>query len=515
MSSAYLAESDRPLPAVRMGLHHRRLDVRIIGSLQIQRGDAILGYRELGGPKPRQILEILLLSLGSPVSKGRLIEILWAGQAPAEALPTLESYVSVLRRHLQPGMGKDGPLRTVTGGYMVDRSLVDLDLDRFDALLRRAEAEGPQRSLDLLLEALALASAPLLGDELLPSWAEDERARHAARVFHARTLAAEAALAVGKAELAVIWARKALADDALSERAWSALVLGLERCGRLTEALRAFEQCRRTMDREIGCAPGTALRSAHARLLEATADTSTPMLMPPLASLAGAPDLPDMRGPKIRILTINRHRTFTELLTGALNREPDLLSIGAAASAATGVAMMRELAPDVVILDHHLPDSDGLAAARRILAEAPHTRIVMLAGDPTSEAIRQAAAVGVCAFLPKGGSLATMLDALRHARPGHVAAHVAAPAMAADPGIPRERRHAVPSEPVLTPRELEVLKLLAEGHEVRAAAGRLNISLKTFRQHVKTIFSKLGTLSQPETVVEVSRRGLLEAPADG
>lgn len=405
MSSVDLAESDQPMPPGLTRHGPCRLDVQIIGSLRIRRGDTVLGYGELGGPKPRQILELLLLNLGAPVSKDRLIDILWAGQAPPEALPTLESYVSVLRRHLQPGMGKDGPLRTVTGGYLLDRSLVDLDLDRFDALVRRAESAAPQRAIVLLQEALGLASGPLMGDELMPSWAEAERARHAARVFHARILAAESALALGRTRLAATWAAEAVANDPLSERAWTALVLGFEKSGQPTEALRAFDQCRRIMDREMGCTPGPVLRSVYARLLEATADTSCPA--------AGAtPALP-----RIRVMIINRHRTFTELLAGALDREQDLLSVGAAASAQAGVDLVRELAPDVVILDYGLPDDDGMAAAVRILAAAPHTRIVMVAGAPTPEAQRQAAAAGICAFLPKDGSLATLLDALRQKTP--------------------------------------------------------------------------------------------------
>lgn len=405
MSSLDLAESDQPLPPVLTRPGPCRLHATIIGPLRIRRGDAVLGYGELGGPKPRQILELLLLNLGTPVSKDRLIDILWAGQAPPEALPTLESYVSVLRRHLQPGMGKDGPLRTVTGGYMLDRSLVDLDLDRFEALVRRAESSVPQRAVVLLREALDLASGPLLGDELVPSWAEAERTRHAARVFHARILAAESALAVGETRLAATWAREAVANDPLSERAWTALVLGLEKSGQPTEALRAFDQCRRIIDREMGCAPGPVLRSIHARLLEATADTSFPV--------AGATPGP----PRMRVMTINRHRTFTELLAGALDRELDLHSVGAAYSAQAGVDLVCKLAPDVVIIDYRLPDDDGIAAALRILAAAPHTRIVMLAGSPTPAAQRRAAAAGICAFLPKDGSLATLLDALRQKTP--------------------------------------------------------------------------------------------------
>ncbi|ALV42450.1 hypothetical protein AU252_15915 [Pseudarthrobacter sulfonivorans] len=387
------------MPRVLSGPGPRRLDARIIGPLRIQRGDAVLGYGELGGPKPRQILELLLLNLGAPVSKDRLIDILWAGQAPPEALPTLESYVSVLRRHLQPGMGKDGPLRTVSGGYMLDRSLVDLDLDRFETLVRRAESAVPRRAIVLLQEALGLASAPLLGDELLPSWAEGERTRHAARVFHARILAAESALAVGRTRLAAAWAREAVSDDPLSEQAWTALVLGLEQGGQPTEALRAYEQCRRTMDREMGCAPGPVLRSIYARLLESTANTAMPVS-------ASTPD-----SQKIRVMTINRHRTFSELLAVALDREPDMLSVGTADSAQSGVDLVRELAPDVVIVDNLLRDDDGMAAALSIRAAAPRTRIVMLA--PTPGVQRQAAAAGIYALLPQDGSLAMLLNAVR------------------------------------------------------------------------------------------------------
>lgn len=402
MIPAGLAVEDRTTETVLTGQDPCRLDVRIIGPLRIRRGETVLGYGELGGPKPRQIFELLLLNLGVPISKDRLIDILWAGQAPAEALPTLESYVSVLRRRLQPGRGKDGPLRTVTGGYMLDRALVDLDLDRFEALVRMAESAAPERAIVLLQEALDLAPAPLLGEELLPSWAESERTRHAACVLRARTLAAESALALGKTKLAVIWARDAVSDDPLSEQAWTALVLGLEGSGQPTEALRAFDQCRRIMDRELGCGPGAALQSIYARLLKAT----THVIVPP-----AGPVLDDT--PTIRIMIINRHWTFTELLAAALDREPDMSNVGTADSAQSGADLVRELEPDVVLLGNRLRDEDGMAAARRILADAPRTRILMLGGTPTPEVQRQAAAAGISAFLPKEASLATLLGAVR------------------------------------------------------------------------------------------------------
>lgn len=252
--------------------HPVQLSVQIIGSLRVRRGETDLDARQLGGPKPRQILEILLLQLGRPVSKDRLIELLWAGHPPAEALATLESYVSVLRRHLQPGAGKSGPLRTATGGYLLERSLVDLDLDHFDVLLHRAHRAAPDQAYLLLQQALALTGGPLLDDELLPAWAEDERELHATRVREARILAAETAMVLEKPAEAVDWANQALSTDPLNERAWTALILALEQAGRHTEGLQCYERYRRALDRELGCTPGPALRTAHVRLLRVTAD---------------------------------------------------------------------------------------------------------------------------------------------------------------------------------------------------------------------------------------------------
>lgn len=404
------------------------LQISVFGPLTIRRGDTELSANDLGGPKPRQVLEILLLSFGSAVSKTRIMDLLWGGNHPAVALPTLESYVSVLRRHLQPGTGRTGPLRTVTGGYTIDRSLVDLDLDRFESLTNRAQQAAPPAALALLTEALELASQPLLGDELLPAWAEEERALHATRVSLARVLAAESALAVGETGKAIAWGRVATAEDPLNERAWTALILGLERNGESTEALRAFDRCRRIMDKELGCAPGPSLKEAQARLLTSTAaasgpaDNRTPISVT-AESLRAAPMVSRQATERLRILIVDDHTTFSDLLAGALDREPDFISVGAAKSVESAVTLFRDLRPDVVVLDLYLPDGSGLKAAERILSETPEARIVMLTGNPSQEALREAARMGVCGFLPKDGSLGVMLDTLRHAHPGNMIVH--------------------------------------------------------------------------------------------
>ncbi|MBG6212560.1 MAG: winged helix-turn-helix domain-containing protein [Cryobacterium sp.] len=259
----------REQPAATAMAH---VNVHLFGKLTVRRGSVVLHAHQLGGPKPRQILEILLVHLGLPVSKDRLIEMLWGASAPVEALPTLESYVSVLRRHLQPGEGKFGPLQTTTGGYVLDRDLVDVDLDQFDVLLQRAHKTVPGLAYPLLLRALGLATAPLLGDELVPAWASEARELHAARLTSARILASETAAALHHIDDALEFANLALADEPLNERAWAALILGLETSGRHAEGLQAYDRCRHALQRELGCAPGTILRSAQLRLLHATAD---------------------------------------------------------------------------------------------------------------------------------------------------------------------------------------------------------------------------------------------------
>lgn len=288
-------DETRGSPGPEFGAPPSHVTVQIIGRLRICRGGTILDAHQLGGPKPRQILEILLLQLGTPVSKERLIDLLWGGNPPAEAQPTLESYVCVLRRHLQPGAGKSGPLQTVNGGYVMDKALVDLDLDRFDGLLRLAQHSGAAEALPMLHEALDLATGPLLGSELLPAWAVDERSAHAARVTEARVLAAESATALFRPAEAVGWAGQAADGDPLNERAWTALVLALELAGRPTDGLAAFDRCRRILSRELGCAPGPDLRQAQVRMLHATADGELSDLLSALLLLhdrlrTGVPD---------------------------------------------------------------------------------------------------------------------------------------------------------------------------------------------------------------------------------
>jgi DNA-binding SARP family transcriptional activator len=253
------------------GNEELRLSIQVLGPLVVRRGDCTMTSKELGGPRQRQVLEILLLHLGTPVSKTRLVDLLWAEQAPAAAAATLESYVSVLRRRLQPGAGRNGALRTTNGGYVMDATMVDLDLHTFDLLLETARCCSAREAYPLLRRALKLASGPLLENELLSEWTDSQRSLHAARVNEARVLASEAGLQLGLPQEALAQARLVLAEEPLNERAWTVLVLGLERSGQLVEGLQAYDRFRRLLQDELGCAPARIVQDACQRMLHATA----------------------------------------------------------------------------------------------------------------------------------------------------------------------------------------------------------------------------------------------------
>lgn len=251
------------------------ISVRLFGTFEIRRNGAVLTASDMGGCKPRHILEILLLNLGTPVSKTRLVEILWGPKASSGAIATLESYVSGIRRAIQPGNTKTGPLRTANSGYVLDPQLVELDLSEFQQLVHAARQAAPAEAHVLAMQALELADEPLLGFELVADWAEDARTRHAAEKVAAQILAAETAAFLDKPQLTISLAQTAIQSEPLNERAWTILVSGYEQAGLPVEGLSAYERCRRLFDRDLGCAPGPALQAAHLRLLRQRAEGNT------------------------------------------------------------------------------------------------------------------------------------------------------------------------------------------------------------------------------------------------
>lgn len=221
---------------------------------------------------------------------------------------------------------------------------------------------------------------------------------------------------------------------------------------------------------------------------------------------AGYGDDDGAGSPVLRVVVVDDHQTFAELLSFALSTEPDMDCVGTAGSGAEGVAMVHDLHPDVVVMDIEMPRQDGLTAARRIREFAPESVIAVLTAHRDPDWVVRATQAGASAFIPKNGSLSEMLDVLRRARRGGML--VAPSAFAA--GAAATSISASPTAPSLTQRERDVLACLGRGMAPKAISRVLGISINTCRGYVKSLLSKLEVSSQLEAVVKAQEMGLLE-----
>lgn len=247
------------------------LEVTVLGATTVVVGGVVLA--DLGGAKPRQLLEILAVADGAPVSKERLAETLWDARPPRAYLATLESYVCLLRRQIG-SPGRHSVIRTMPKGYALDTGRVDVDLTRCRSLLKEAESAGSHVvALGLVQQALALAQGDLLASEREATWAARERAVFAREVVDACVRASEQALSLGDGPLAVQLARRGVQHDGLAEGACRQLMAALVSCDRRGEALHAYADLRATLADELGVEP---TRASHDLYLQILREESTP-----------------------------------------------------------------------------------------------------------------------------------------------------------------------------------------------------------------------------------------------
>ena len=234
----------------------RAFVVHVFGHTTVRTPDRILRASDFTGVKPRQILELIALGRGEPVRKAAIAEHIWSGRPPRRWQVTLESYVALLRRAMQPGVpGRATVLCTTPGGYRLDTERVGIDLHDFDGLTRRAAHAAPHDALPLWERAVEIADATLLATEPYAAWAVDARRVHERTLYAAAVGAAEAALAVGQPERAVPPACRATEVDPLAEQGWQVLIRAQLAAGRRAEATHAFHACRRGLRRELGVEP--------------------------------------------------------------------------------------------------------------------------------------------------------------------------------------------------------------------------------------------------------------------
>jgi DNA-binding SARP family transcriptional activator len=239
------------------------VEFRILGPLQVLRdGQAV----EPGSPKQRALLVNLLVHHGQVVSRGRLIEDLWAGSPPSTGLGVLQNYISQLRKALGGGV-----VVTRGPGYALDIEPTALDCVRFERLLEDAraalEAGHPGEAIDHVRRALGLWRGPALADVAGEPFAQAEIARLDELRATATETELEAELTAGRHRDVIGRFEALLAEHPLRERLWWLLMLALYRSGRQADALRAYQKARAHLRDELGIDPSPELRELEASIL--------------------------------------------------------------------------------------------------------------------------------------------------------------------------------------------------------------------------------------------------------
>jgi DNA-binding SARP family transcriptional activator len=244
------------------------ISIFLYGRTRVHAAGRVLLADAFPGIKPRNILELLTLARGASISKPALAEQLWDGRPPTSWPATLESYVALLRRTLEPGVpGRRTVVATASRGYRLDMDRVTVDLDTFDQLTERAARLPVAESLPAWERALLLAHREPLEDEPYAKWAADAREAHREAVLGATQRAAEAALALRRPERAAVHAEHATRIDPLAEHSWQLLLRALAQAGHRAEAVNAFHACQAALRRELGIDPGPATRQLFERIV--------------------------------------------------------------------------------------------------------------------------------------------------------------------------------------------------------------------------------------------------------
>jgi DNA-binding NarL/FixJ family response regulator len=216
---------------------------------------------------------------------------------------------------------------------------------------------------------------------------------------------------------------------------------------------------------------------------------------------------------KIRIVLADDHALVRQGLKAILDREADLQVVGEAADGREAVQMAATLRPDVVVMDVSMPRLNGIEATRRIVAESPDTRVIVVSMHVGEEYVFALLKAGARGYVLKESPVSEVIDAVRAVHDGGTCLHpkVSTQVVAGylKQAGPRERLGELPD--ILTSREREVLQLIAEGHTNRAIAAELSLSIKTIEAHRTSIMSKLGVHNAAGLTRYAIRCGLIRS----
>jgi len=209
-----------------------------------------------------------------------------------------------------------------------------------------------------------------------------------------------------------------------------------------------------------------------------------------------------------RILIADDHRLIRRGLRSVLEVEPDIEIVGEATNGQEAIDLALQLTPDIILMDLQMPDLSGIEATRQILEVLPETHILVITLFDDDDSVFLALRAGARGYILKDADEIEIISAIRTVSNG---AAIFSPAVATRVLALFHRfdgQVAEPAFPNLTPREREILELIAEGKSNQRMAQELNLTVKTIGNNVSNIFSKLQVADRSEAIVRAREAGL-------
>jgi DNA-binding NarL/FixJ family response regulator len=202
----------------------------------------------------------------------------------------------------------------------------------------------------------------------------------------------------------------------------------------------------------------------------------------------------------IRVLAVDDHPLLREGIAALIGSEEDMELVGEASNGREALDLFRKLKPDITLMDLQMPEMNGIDAIGAIRAVFPDARIIVLTTQPGDVQVSRALRAGARAYLLKGMLRKELLDTIRAV---HVGQKRLSPEIAAEIA-----EHA--TDGALTPREIEVLRLVAAGNANKEIGVRLSLTEVTVKSHVKNVLAKLGANDRTHAVAIALKRGIID-----
>lgn len=213
-----------------------------------------------------------------------------------------------------------------------------------------------------------------------------------------------------------------------------------------------------------------------------------------------------IEGARVRVLAADDHPLFREAVVRAIRERPEFELVGEAADGTEALAAIRELRPDVAVLDVKMPGLDGTQVLSAVRRDELPTRVILLSAYLDGAVAFEAMAAGAAAFLSKDADRRRIGDTIAAVSRGET---VLGPEVQS--GLAAEiRLRGAKDRPALSDREREVLGHIAEGRSAPQIAALLFLSTATVKSHLQSLYEKLGVSDRAAAVAEAMRRGLLE-----